>query len=78
MEEKTRNVELRIKRERLPSRESELTGGLMMVMIATPSDPTEIVDVPPILCCVVEERKKIFLQNSEEDLDGFLLLVIGA
>jgi hypothetical protein len=33
----------------IPSKESELTGGLMMVIKATPSAPTSIVVLPLVL-----------------------------
>lgn len=48
--------------KRIPSRERELTGGLMMVMTATPSEPTSMVVLPFIL---LDQRLEMQLQLND-------------
>lgn len=44
--EDTQEVKKKKRRMAIPSKESELTGGLMIVMTATPSAPTSITVLP--------------------------------
>lgn len=58
----------------IPSNERELTGGLMMVMMATPSAPTSRVVLPVELLIFFGSRECFFRKREKWDLCEVLIL----